>query len=141
MKIIMLIVIGFSSFSYATFYRNVAGVVVDEKTTLQWQDDTQVANTVDNYTWQRAMNQCKILNYGGHSDWRLPNINELSSITDYYHSTPSINATFQNTLTEDYWTSTGNKSNQREAWYINFSEGFSNTHTKTSLKYVRCVRN
>ena len=141
MKTILLILLGFSTLTWSAFHRDTNNVVVDEVTGLEWQDDAQVGNNVNNFSWQDAIDQCEVLNIGGHDDWRLPNINELMSIANYYTSTPSIDATFQNTLSDAYWSSTGYTFDHQEAWYLDFSEGFTYKHVKGTLKYVRCVRN
>ena len=53
-------------------------VVVDNNTGLQWQQ----AISAETYTWKNAYAHCDTLNYGGHSDWRLPNPQELLTIVD-----------------------------------------------------------
>ena len=43
--------------------------IVDLKTGLEWQ---RKFNKNEAYTWDEAMEYCDNLNFGGHSDWRLP---------------------------------------------------------------------
>ena len=52
------------------------GTVTDLATGLTWQQEGTWKN------WTNAPNYCESLNLGGYSDWRLPNIKELESITD-----------------------------------------------------------
>ena len=42
---------------------------------LQWSNKAS-----DSMPWNDAINYCKNLNEGGHSDWRLPNIDELRTL-------------------------------------------------------------
>ncbi len=50
-------------------------IVRDRATGLEWTE--QCAPDV---TWQEALAHCEGLNYGGHTDWRLPNVRELSEL-------------------------------------------------------------
>jgi len=44
----------------------------------------------DTYTWQDALAASENLNLAGHSDWRLPDINELRSLVDYSRTNRTI---------------------------------------------------
>ena len=85
-------------------YRNNGdGTITDLDTNLMW---TQIPGPAA--TWDAALTYAENLSLGGFSDWRLPNIKELQTLTDYALTTattttnikPSINRTaFAKTLT------------------------------------------
>lgn len=91
--------------------------VTDQMTGLMW---TKNAKLKGNSTWQEAldfiakMNEDKVF---GYSDWRLPNVIEILSITDVwgweFFSVPPI---FQQ-REWFYWTSTTCASDSGKAWY------------------------
>jgi len=111
-------------------------IVTDSVTGLQWQDDA-VGSSVG---WQGAIDRCEVLSLGGHSDWRLPNKKELLSIVDYSKYNPSINAEFQNTTSDYYWSSTTHANYTYDAWVVDFYNGYTDDDDKDGNKYVRCVR-
>ena len=81
--------------------------------------------------------------FGGYSDWRLPTLNELVTLTDYTHYAPAINTTvFPATASYNwsYWSSTSKITNGGSAWYINIYYGVDYTGGKGSSYYVRAVR-
>ena len=140
MKKILIISIGLSIILWASFSRSSSGIVTDNLTKLQWQDDySDNGGTIKSATWQNDINYCEGLSLGGYSDWRLPNINELLSIVDYTKLNPSINSTFINTSPLDYyWSSTNNT---YYAWIVYFTYGSSrSSYNKYNSFYVRCVR-
>lgn len=114
------------------------GVVVDTRTGLVWQDDATAASTTA--TWANAITTCENLVLGGYTDWRLPNINELKSIRDMSRSGPAIEATFVNTATYYYWSSTSYAADSTVAWNVYFYYGSVNAGLKANSFYVRCVR-
>jgi hypothetical protein len=59
-----------------------------------WQkaNGMQAANDYQ-FTWQEALTYCEDLDLAGHTDWKLPDINELQSIVDYEISSADYNAT------------------------------------------------
>jgi len=57
-----------------------AQIVTDNKTKLQWQDDKNTASDDIVLKWGKAVSYCETLTLGGYSDWRLPNIDELSNL-------------------------------------------------------------
>ena len=135
MKVILLIMIGLSILQAA--YTKSGNIVTDSVTGLEWQDDAVGAIT----TWQGAITRCEALTLDTHSDWRLPNLNELTSIVDDTRSYPSVDPTFQNTISNAYWSSTTSASNSSSAWLVSFDRGVQNGRFfKTDNDYVRCVR-
>ncbi len=133
---ILLILIGLSGFVYADFSRSV-DIVTDSNTGLQWQDNAD-AGTVTK-TWQGAIDYCEVLSLGEKSDWRLPNINELTSLVDDTY-TPTIDFTFQNVVSNQYWSSTTNTNYDNGAWIVYFNYGNQYDGHKGNRNYVRCVR-
>ena len=76
------------------------GIVRDNVTGLEWQQDTAPGT----YTWQEALDYCDGLSLGSHDDWRLPTLQELSSLVDSSRINPAIDPLF-NTVASSYWSS------------------------------------
>jgi len=89
------------------FTRNASNVITDSNTKLQWQD--QYLDAQKDLNWTQALDYCEALSLDNHSDWRLPNINELESIMDRT-VIPSVDTntftTIKKLLTIVYWSST-----------------------------------
>ena len=51
---------------------------IDNITGLMWQQKSQFSGT-----WENALEYCENLELAGFNDWRMPNVNELHSISDY----------------------------------------------------------
>jgi len=119
------------------FTDNLDGTITDNATGLVWQkqdDNTQ-------RTFTNAIAYAEALDLGGHSDWRLPNINELITIVNRAGFNPAIDTTkFSATKSLHYWSSTADANAPTFAWYVNFSYGGSFSSNKTTSYYVRCVR-
>ncbi|NPA66248.1 MAG: DUF1566 domain-containing protein, partial [Epsilonproteobacteria bacterium] len=91
-------------------------------------------------SWDDAKTYCANLTLGGYSDWRLPNIVEVESIVDFENSDPSIDPTFQNTISDRYWSSSIYAGNNAQAWGVDFYDIYNIREDKTQTYYVRCVR-
>ena len=135
MKKIILCLIIISSFLLADFSRSSGGVVTDSATNLQWQDNVDAVSK----DWQGAISYCEDLILAGKDDWRLPNLNELTSIMDDTVYNPSISSVFSHATSDGYWSSTTHTS-YNHGWSVNFSGGYQNHGYKTVNHYVRCVR-
>ncbi|MDT8446586.1 MAG: DUF1566 domain-containing protein [bacterium] len=111
--------------------------VTDQATGLMW--DQRETST---RTWQAALAYCEGLDHAGHTDWRLPNRNELESLVDDAKtSSPVIDTTaFPNAVSYYYWASTSHALNTSNALSVLFNSGYVNHLNKTSNRYVRCVR-
>ncbi|MGI5828284.1 MAG: DUF1566 domain-containing protein [Patescibacteria group bacterium] len=93
------------------------------------------------YSWQNALKYCANLNMDGKTDWRLPNVKELTSIVHYSTYNPSINTSyFSNTASNYYWSSTTYSGNNTGAWYVSFGNGHTDYYYKPNSYRVRCVR-
>ena len=114
------------------------GTVTDNKTSLMWQQGEP-----GYMTWDSALSYCKGLSLGNHSDWRLPNIKELESITDDTWWNPAIDTTyFPSAHSLYYWSSTTDAYSPSYAWYVYFYSGYAAyaDFYKDNYLYVRCVR-
>jgi hypothetical protein len=124
------------------------GTILDMNTGLIWKKcpqglsgSTCSLGSANNVDWIIALNSCNTLNLGGLT-WRLPNINELKTITDRSVSNPSIDSIiFPNTNGNTYWTSTTTNftGNTPSAYWISFFIGDNYWGTKISNANVRCV--
>lgn len=112
------------------------GTVTDNGTGLIWQqqDDGQTR------TWEGAIAYCEGLSLANQTDWRLPNIKELESITDDSRHDPAIDPIFTGTQLSDYWSSTTYADNSGYAWDVYFGTGNVYSNGKGNGDYVRCVR-
>ncbi len=141
-------------------------IVSDNITGLDWQDDAAAKSvkkqwlTDENYDICKGQNgqtqdiskctdtsgdtaatYCATLLLGGHEDWRLPTIDELMNITDRSKSDPAIDTVyFKNASFGIYWSSSILVNSEVYAWYVRFDGGFSGWDTKSTSRYVRCVR-
>jgi len=79
--------------------------------------------------------------YAGQTNWRLPTILELSTIINYNPvSFAKIDAaSFPNTGTNVYWSSTSYAFSALTAWSLDFFVGTMSNTAKTSGARVRCV--
>jgi len=126
------------------FTDNGDGTITDNATGLMWIKDP-IANPGAPFnakmTWENAIINCEALNFAGHDDWRLPNIKELISITDYGLFFPAIDPVFfPNTQLEYYWSSTTCLFSTGYAWNVDIYDGLSGTRIKTATQWVRPVR-
>ena len=114
-----------------------SNVVIDSETGMMWQD---TPNSVKkDYSGAKAY--CRELSLGGHSDWKLPNIDELMSISDKNRVVePAIKVIFKNTKNSYYWSSSEYVNDSSQAWLVYFSYGADNYNLKSGKTSVRCVR-
>ena len=118
-------------------------VTVDHNTGLMWaaNGEDKGCNWGNQTDWSAAINWCNNLDFGGYTDWRLPNVRELQSIVDYGAFSPTIDTTnFVNAKSDYYWSSTTFDKVASSAWYVDFSDGDVHYNNKTSNNYVRAVR-
>ncbi len=119
---------------------NARQIVLDTSTNLIWQDDASVIDEAKVKNWQEAIDVCEALTLDGKTDWRLPNLDELNSITDKTKSSPAMSDIFVNKVQRTYWSSTTNESNTSKAWYSYFGCGCNDVEDKIKSYNVRCVR-
>jgi len=127
-----------AGYAYAGNYTdNGNGTVTDNVTGLMWQQKDDNTTRI----WQKALDYCNGLSLADYTDWRLPNVKELESITDDTTYKPAIDArAFPSTKASYYWSSTTVAGSTSSAWIENFSQGVVGKYGKTRSFYVRCVR-
>ena len=125
------------------------GTVTDNETGLMWQacslGQTYNTGSCDGATstmnWQAALTAANDNTDFGHDDWILPNINQLSSLTETACDRPSINESlFPNTRSSAFWSATpsANSNTSSSVWVV-FAGG-EGTSPKSALGTVRLVR-
>jgi uncharacterized protein DUF1566 len=119
----------------AMYDTSVSGIVVDKITGLEWQSTTTETNAQGT-----AVATCTGSSLMGQSDWRLPTILELISLTDFSASpsTPAIDqSAFPGAPGEHYWSST-QVAGMGLPWTLDLSSGL--TLYGVTPSAVRCVR-
>ncbi|SFV71356.1 Chitinase [hydrothermal vent metagenome] len=118
-------------------YVDNGNTVSDNTANLTWQDDSDTETLTK--SWEDAKNYCANLEIDG-AEWRLPTRLELSGLIDYGASDPSIESSFDNTISDYYWTIETSHQDNHNAWSISFSEGIESSNVKSSLYYIRCIK-
>jgi hypothetical protein len=128
-------------------------IVTDLVTGLVWQgcdddrsgDICQIESPTGGRIWREALNYCDGLDWGGFTDWRLPDEYELLSIVDYGEIGGGGQAidsgTFPQTSPEHFWTSSTAFFDQAYAMAVNFGTGGVSADHKGGNYHYRCVRN
>jgi hypothetical protein len=133
------------------------GTITDNKTGLMWEKKDQAGGIHDwsnYYTWSGASyGSTNIMDgtittaflatlnagggFAGHTDWRIPNQNELLSLVNYENVSPSVDAAFNTscaasctvltcscTQSSLYWSSTTYRNGPDYAWDVFFYDGY-----------------
>ncbi len=149
-----------SASSWAMVRDNVTGLVWEVKT-----EDGTVHDRGNKYSWynenpetnggnagtpgngtdtQDFITALNAENFGGYSDWRLPTLHELASLTDKGRNDPAVNTDyFPRTQSYWYWSSTtyAFSLNGEEAICVYFSAGYDNNIEKSNSGiFLRAVR-
>ncbi|NGZ07105.1 MAG: tandem-95 repeat protein [Magnetococcales bacterium] len=114
------------------FTDNGDGTVQDNLTGLIWMKN---ANCWGGQNWVNALTKVAGLNSGTesctgyttgtHTDWRLPQVNELESLVDAGRYNPALpaNHIFLDIQMNNYWSSTTSRIWSTHAWPVNFGNG------------------
>jgi len=126
--------------TWAMVRDNVTGLIWENKT-----DDGGIRDKDNTYTWQNARDvfiaQLNNDNFGGHSDWRMPTILELSMLVNADEWSPVINTDyFPNTMSSIYCSSTTDAYDTDYAWGVDFGYGDVYGYSKSGSHYVCAVR-
>lgn len=126
------------------------GTVTHQATGLMWMKCPLGQSGADcstgsgaTYTWKGALEAAAASGFAGHTDWRVPNVNELRSLVEERCYNPAINAAvFPATPTSStFWSSSPNAYDSNYAWNVHFGYGYSSTNGRSYYHPVRLVRN
>jgi len=97
-------------------------MVRDHLTDLVWWQHAGLS--AGRVSWQKAIEEVKVLNTSQPGNWRLPTINELESLVDADTHSPALpgNHPFVN-LQEGYWSSTTSAFETDWAWVLYMAKG------------------
>lgn len=115
------------------------GTVLDNITLLVWEKEPSNACSAEGCTYAQAALYCSSKG----AVWRLPTVSELVTLVDFTVKVPgpTINqATFPNTKSAFYWTSSPYTGDVSVSRYINFFNGNVGGAPNTDKGWVRCVR-
>ena len=107
------------------------GTVADTTTGLMWAQCAEglsgsacADGTAAVYTWAEALIRARDSTHAGYTDWRLPNVKELSSIVEERCHDPAINlAVFPNTPGRAFWSASLGGFSSGSAWGVYFYYG------------------
>ena len=125
------------------------GTVTQKTTGLMWMrcnlgqewDGAACTGTATVFTWHEALKTADLEKFAGHTDWRLPNKNELESIVEERCVLPAVNTrVFPATKTTFYWTSTPYAGLGTGAWSVDFGFAAVTATEKSGKINVRLVR-
>ncbi|MEE4638057.1 MAG: DUF1566 domain-containing protein [Wenzhouxiangella sp.] len=133
----------------AEFFDFGNGTVLHRPTRLVWLrcavgqswTGTECSGTAAGLDWAAALNAADQAADGGHSDWRVPNRNELGSIVESRCHGPSINGTvFPDSPIGGFWTSSPVSGQDQQAWAIDFDHGTLQPRANDTDQALRLVR-
>ena len=115
--------------------------VLDPRTGLMWAvESLGGARGVNQKDASSLLNGFALL---GHTNWRVPEIEELQTLVKFTASNPAIDADlFPGTKSDWYWTNTAYAPSPTDvAWFVSFSFGYSVSGGRDySFGFVRGVR-
>ena len=130
------------------FQDNGDATVTDQSTGLMWARCPEglsgtgcATGAAAAFTWEGALLRARDSGLAGYTDWRLPDIKELSSLVEERCYAPAINlAVFPNTPSSYFWSASPGGSSSSYAWYVAFSNGYANDYYRDYNYHVRLVR-
>jgi hypothetical protein len=118
-------------------------LVLDKETGLVW---TRNANPIGEKNWLDANTLCREFVSGDRAGWRLPSVEELSSLIGPQQLNPAlpsghpfINVQYGSGVYA-YWSSTNSENPSSSAWFVNLGDGKAGLAIKSILGYVWPVR-
>jgi len=134
------------------FLDNGDATYLDTLTGLVWPSEASGVSSAacgngEKQKWQDALEFVLCLNafsYLGHTDWRLPNVNELLSLMNY--GEPSIGSWLVSSgftgvsAKKAYWTSTTSSASRKNAWRVSGKSGTRSAANKRKKNLVWPVR-
>ena len=111
--------------------------VMDTKTGLVWE---QTPDTFHG-TWTEAAAHCLAKAVGGRRGWRIPTVQELSSLVDAEQKDPALPSghPFSDVRSAIYWSGTPSATDDIVAWHVSFFSGEVVTDQKSQTRRAWCV--
>jgi len=112
--------------------------VLDKETGLVWERTWH-----GSATFRSALRLCGLETTGGRAGWRLPSVEELTSLIDPAETTPALpeGHPFENvTLGNFYWSANEDEADSSSAVTVNFDVFDLSTHSKGNTRPFVCVR-
>jgi hypothetical protein len=125
------------------------GTISHKSTGLMWMrcslgqswDGKTCSGAAAGYTWGAALQAADRYEFAGHTDWRVPNRNELETIFEGSCKSPTINEqVFPATPPVFFWSSSPYAGLANGAWSLDFGYGSVNASVKGGSLHVRLVR-
>lgn len=117
--------------------------VLDRETGLVWEQSPSTGTYTWDWSGDNAQHQCNVKTVGGRMGWRLPTLQELTSLVDKSVSgSPKLPSghPFSNVHLSNYWSATTFANSTTNAWGVYFGYGGVYYYGKSSAFYVWCVR-
>lgn len=120
----------------------------NEIQTCSWYDDINYVTDwwdsddwidYDDCNWEAAKAYCDNLILWWYTDWRVPNIKELSTTVDFSKYNYAIDSIFTS-VSRYYWSSTEYVLYTYQAYWIDYYSWLTYTYNKNLSRAVRCVR-
>lgn len=110
----------------------------DSGTREEYADDRCIEEPVSAFTWQEALLAAADYNQGRETEFRIPNIKELSSLVESSCGWPAINSyVFPDTQSAGFWSSTPN--GIASARSVQFDGGRVDSNVREVLNRVRLI--
>jgi hypothetical protein len=119
-------------------------LVLDKETGLIWPRNANPKVTALN--WLDANTASREFKLANRIGWRLPTVEELSSLIDTRNSSPALPTGHPFLLVQvgeaapAYWTCTNNENPSACAWFVNLTSGGAGLGSKSILGFVWPVR-
>jgi hypothetical protein len=112
--------------------------VLDKETRLVWEKAPSAAAE----NWHRAHGSCNGLSLGGRKGWRLPTVQELTSLLEAgeLNTTLPDGHPFENVQPLAYWSANLIAADSRFAWGVSFLDGSVGYLRVNASKLTWCVR-
>ncbi|NVK54267.1 MAG: DUF1566 domain-containing protein [Alteromonadaceae bacterium] len=126
-----------------------AETVLHTTTNLVWQrcavgqtwDGDTCTGEAEPMTWQQALTYAQQFDSERLEGWRVPNVKELSSLTERNCVRPAINSgIFPATPKDSFWTSTPSYNDPLRAWTVAFFNASHSIKEKQLSVYLRLVK-
>jgi hypothetical protein len=138
MLLVLSLVMVSGSVQAVEHFRLTNDTVIDRFTGLEWQ---RALTDGEGKNHDNAQIHCSELSLGGHKDWRLPMVKELSTPVDVSTYNPAINgAAFPHTPSSRFLSKSLCVGIADRAWVVNFELGDVFIADTADVNRVRCAR-